>query len=316
MSAAYEKITERITERLEAGVVPWHRPWGRDSDGELIVPVNLQTRKPYRGVNVWTLTAMGYESRYWLTFKQAKGMGGHVRKGEKGTPACFWKITDDPQCRACRGEPAKHRKECRRRIVLNGFTVFNLEQIDELEYPQTERVERPPFEAIELAERIARAYVGTWTDEREGVSTGWASSDGPSVSVRRSDGGRAYYQPLTDSVHLPAREAFHSPEEFYSTLFHELGHSTGHESRLDRKFGAHFGDHAYTREELVAEMTASYLAGTAGIVDKTLENSAAYLKGWASKLRSNVRWIVVAASQAEKAADWILGERRAMRAAA
>ena len=166
------------------------------------------------------------------------------------------------------------------------------------------------------AESIARAYVGTWTDERKGVSTGWAHSDGPSVKVRRAEGGRAYYQPLSDSVHLPAREAFHSPEEFYSTLFHGLGHSTGHESRLDRKFGSHFGDHAYTREELVAETTASYLSGQAGIVDKTLDNSAAYLKGWASKLRSNTRWVVTAASQAEKAAGWILGERRAMRAAA
>ena len=102
--------------------------------------------------------------------------------------------------------------------MLNGFTVFNLEQIDDLDYPQTERVERPAFEAIQAAERIARGYAGTWTDEREGVSTGWANYDGPSVSVRRSEGGRAYYQPLSDSVQLPAREAFHSSEEFYSTL--------------------------------------------------------------------------------------------------
>jgi antirestriction protein ArdC len=252
---------------------------------------------------------MGFDSEWWLTYRQAQSMSGHVCEGEKGTPACFWKIVDDPRCPACRRESARHSRECRRRVILNTFTAFNLEQIDGIEYPKTERSERPPFEAIEAAEAIAKGYVSMWGREREEVETGWQSSDGPSVHERRSESGRAYYQPLVDQIHLPAREGFHTPEEFYSTLFHELAHSSGHESRLDRKFGGRFGDHAYTREELVAEMTASYLSGVAGIVDETLDNSTAYLQGWAEQLRKNTRWVVVAASQAEKAADWIRGLR-------
>ncbi len=146
MSLAYEKITDRIIERLESGVCPWRRPWGHSPDGELVVPRNLQTRKAYHGVNVWTLSAMGYESEWWLTYKQAQSMEGHVCKGEKGTPACFWKIVDDPRCPGCQRQSPRHREDCRRRVVLNGFTVFNLEQIDGVEYPRTERVERPPFD--------------------------------------------------------------------------------------------------------------------------------------------------------------------------
>ena len=109
---------------------------------------------------------MGFESEWWLTYRQAQSMGGHVHKGEKGTPACFWKIVDDPRCPACRRESARHRRECRRRVVLNAFTAFNLEQIEGIEYPKTERAERPPFEAIEAGDAIAKGYASMWRRDR------------------------------------------------------------------------------------------------------------------------------------------------------
>jgi len=119
---------------------------------------------------------------------------------------------------------------------------------------------------------------------------------------------RAFYRPSTDTLGVPARSAFDSAEEFYSTLFHELTHSTGHPSRVGREgIMEHnpFGSEDYSKEELVAEMGAAMLCGVAGIQSRTLDNSASYLQSWINRLRSDSRLIVSAASQAQKAADYI-----------
>jgi antirestriction protein ArdC len=286
----YQRITDAIISRLQAGVCPWRQPWGRGTDGELILPRNLQTRRAYRGINVWTLRSAGHESEYWLTYKQAQAMGGHVRRGARAMPAVFWKwleqVTTDEQT----GE-----RRVRRIPMLRLFSVFNVEQTEGIPYPRTERAHVPTFQAIETAETLARGY-----------------KDGPAVV--EGSGDAACYSPVLDRVSMPHRTRFESPRHFYGTLFHELGHSTGHASRLDRRFGPRFGDHAYSREELVAEMTAAYLLGVAGIDGADLlDNSAAYLDHWARRLAKPdaVRWVVIAAAQAEKAADWIRGERPA-----
>jgi len=114
--------------------------------------------------------------------------------------------------------------------------------------------------------------------------------------------------PSRDSVGMPARGLFHSSEEFYSTLFHELTHSTGHTSRVGREGIEQlnkFGSESYSREELIAEMGAAMLCGVTGIAPATLENSAAYLKTWIARLKSDSKLIVQAASAAQKAADYI-----------
>ena len=127
--------------------------------------------------------------------------------------------------------------------------------------------------------------------------------------ITHDGGDRAFYQPSTDEIHLPPRSAFDGPDEFYSTAFHELGHCTGHESRLDRhgmETGvAPFGSPTYSREELAAEFASAFLCHESGITN-TIENSAAYIKGWAKAIRSDKRLVVVAASQGEKAANYIL----------
>jgi len=122
----------------------------------------------------------------------------------------------------------------------------------------------------------------------------------------------ASYHRGTDTVEMPAFERFNTPEEFHLTLFHELIHSTGHESRLARKGVTEndgFGGKEYSQEELVAEMGAAFLGMEAGIVRDEHEQSAAYLKGWLDTLRvqEHRRWIVQAANQAGRAADFILG---------
>jgi antirestriction protein ArdC len=278
---AYAMVTDSIIEALEAGVVPWHKPWASlpGAGG----PTSLSTMKPYRGINVLILgmQAMmkGYDSPFWLTFKQAKERGGCVRKGEKGTQVVLWKPVaskkDD------NGETVKDGY-----LMLRYFTVFNAEQCDGITVPEIE--ELPPFDPIEACETIALGY--------------------SSVQVKHG-GDRAYYSPALDYVQMPQAASFDTNEHYYGTLFHELAHSTGHSSRLARKSlisPAPFGSPDYSREELVAEIASAFLCGEAGI-EVNVQHHAGYIASWLKVLKEDRKAIVTAAAQAQKAADMILG---------
>jgi len=109
----------------------------------------------------------------------------------------------------------------------------------------------------------------------------------------------------------PDLASFDNAEEFYSTLFHELTHATGHPLRLNRATLTEFerfGDEQYSAEELVAEMGAAFLCGFTGIENKTIDNSAAYLRTWLEVLRKDPRLVLIAAGQAQRAADLILNQ--------
>lgn len=290
---SYREITDKIVSLLEDGTVPWHKPWSVPG-GE---PQNLISRKPYRGINPFLLNLEPYASPFWLTFKQAKKLGGHVRKGEKGSPIWFWKLwqrqDQDPN-----RQPGEISSRDRSIPILRRYTVFNAEQCQELEVPEMPGDARNEWERIEAAEAIA-----------EGMP------NRPEIT----HGGRsASYRLGSDSVRMPERDRFESGEKYYSTLFHELTHATGHESRLNRKgcCSGRFGSPSYSREELVAEMGAAFLSGRAGIEHATIEASAAYLEHWIGKLRGDPRLAVQAAGAAQKAADFILGDRQALAEAA
>jgi antirestriction protein ArdC len=276
--SVYQIVTDRIVAKLESGVVPWRRPWG-----EYGAPMNLASRRAYRGVNVFLLSAMGFESPYWMTYRQAQERGANVRKGERATPVVFWKTWE-------KDETDDAGEKCKRRIpVLRYYNLFNVAQCDGIEAPPTLPVSRP-FAPVAECERIVSGM-----------------PNAPTIQNREA---RAYYAPTLDLVNMPLREAFTSEPEYYSTLFHELTHSTGHEKRLGRRGSnvvRHFGDRDYSQEELVAEMGAAFLCAVAGIESATLDSSAAYLNGWIRRLRGDSKLIVVAAAQAQKAADFILG---------
>ena len=282
--AAYEKadvyqiITDRIVEIMEKGVTPWRKPWNGGIDGG---PRNLVSKKHYQGINAFLLSCIPHTTPYWLTFKQAKEMGGNVRKGVEGTPVIFWKIYEKEDATAEDGK--------KRLPVLRYYTVFNADQCEGIKAPDEDLPEWPEHERIEQAEAIQLAM-----PNRPKVIYG---------------GSRAFYQPAFDTVTVPELKRFEKPEEFYSTLFHELAHSTGHESRLNREgiSGFHFfGDNAYSKEELVAEMTAAFLCGHCGIENATIENSAAYLQGWIKALKGDKKLAITAAAHAQKAANYIL----------
>jgi antirestriction protein ArdC len=285
MSKVYEIITERIINMLDAGTVPWRKPWAGDD----AAPKSMQTGKPYRGVNAFLLAVIGMERGYtssqWVTYKQAQERGGKVRKGEKGSPVVFWKRLDVED---------KQTGDKRQIPFLRYFTVFNAEQCDGVEY------DKAVFPLSEF-QKIERAQ---------------ALVDGmPQRPELKVGGFKACYQPAFDTVWLPEPRAFKTEAEFYSTAFHELGHSTGHHSRLarkkDLKAWAGFGSHEYSQEELVAEMTAAFLCGHCGIEAATIENSASYIDHWRRVLKADNKCVVVAAAQAQKAADFILAHQMA-----
>lgn len=194
----YELVTDRILALLEQGVVPWKRPW--KSNGRSAQPVNLVSRRPYRGVNVFLLIAQGFGSPYWLTFRQARDRGGTVRRGQCGTPIVFWRIDQDASEETDRlaDSPSEPR-----RILLRYYTVFNLDQCEGIEIPGA----APPGPAFDPMSACEAVYAGM-----------------PNPPELRHGGDRAFYQRGYDLVQLPKREAFSDPEHYYSTQYHELAH--------------------------------------------------------------------------------------------
>ncbi len=279
MPSVYEIITDKIIKQLESGVAPWRKPWTCQTRANLI------TQKEYRGLNIFTLASQGFPSRFWLTFNQAKKLGGSIRKGERSSPVIFWNVGDEREVNTQDGT-----KETTRPFLLRYYSVFNLSQTEGIDIPASLLQETRVNDPIDVCEQIV------------------ANMTNP-PAFEQSD--KAWYSPSNDVVGLPARALFHSSEKYYATQFHELAHSTGHAKRLHRENFDNlvsFGSESYSKEELVAEMTAAMLCGIAGIEQETLENSAAYLKTWIARLKSDSRLLVSAASQAQKAADFIQGK--------
>lgn len=286
----YQAVTDRILELLDRGVVPWRHPIRGNAADHDAMPANLASGRPYRGINVFLLAVTnwleGYGSPYWLTFRQANERGGHVRKGEKGLLVIFWKqyATQDKQT----GEDITVP-------VLRHYRVFNAAQCEGIEVPRSsvDPSEPVPFEPLEEASNIVGGY-----------------ADGPKIEHR---GARAFYRPREDLVRVPEPGRFVDRESYYATLFHELAHSTGHSSRLDRGLDEdppEYGSATYSKEELIAEMGAAFLAAAASIGPTTIEQSAAYIDGWRKKISSDPKLVVQAAGAGQKAADWIMGLER------
>jgi antirestriction protein ArdC len=279
MSAAYEAVTARIVEALERGTVPWRKPWA-----ESPLPMNAVSNRPYRGVNVFLLGLGMFRDYRWLTFKQARQLGGHVREGERSMLAVFWKPVG-----LDRTDPETGEVKSDRIPLLRYYHVFNAEQCEGLRLPPLPRPD--PGAAglrIERAETLMRSM-----------------PDPPAI---RENGTSAWYSPGDDLIQVPKLEAFHSTDAFYATLFHEFGHATGHERRLNRpgvSGTVRFGSETYGREELVAEMASAFLCAHAGLDNSLADDSASYIQGWLEVIRSDPKAVTAAAAQAQRAADFI-----------
>lgn len=283
MASVYDIITARVVEQLESGTVPWRKPWS----GPEAFPRNAISRKPYRGINAFLLGAAAYSSPAWITYKQAEAAGGNVRKGERGLPVVFWNWLEKIDVET--GQPI-------RVPFLRYYTAFNVQQCDGL---PADLIPAPPAPRINF----------------EPIAACQAIFDSLPLNRPTIEHGHpvAFYRPSADLVGMPQADYFDSAEDYYSTLFHELTHATGHESRLARKGiteTALFGSATYSREELVAEMGAAFLCGLSGIDSAPIQqNEAAYIASWLRVLRADSKLVVTAAAQAQKAVDWLTGQR-------
>ena len=276
----YEMVTSTVMTALKNGVVPWRKPWNVQS----AVPVNAISDKGYRGVNVFLLGLTTYSDHRWLTLKQATSLGGKVIPGQKATTVIFWKQWEP--------SPSDPDESTKKRIpILRYYNVFNVEQCAGLNVPALYTpVPLNENQRIERADLLVKSM-----------------PDPPSIK----EGGRAaWYKPADDLVQIPPIRSFDSADSYYATLFHELGHATGHQRRLNRSgvMGEiRFGSGEYSKEELVAEMTSAFCCATISLNNSLMADSASYINGWLSVLRNDPKAVVIAAAQAQKAADHIRG---------
>jgi antirestriction protein ArdC len=279
----YDEVTTKIITQLEAGRFPWAQPWSAVAAVPGL-PRNAVSGRVYSGVNVlilWGAVIEGcYPSQDWLTFRQALAAGGCVRKGERGHTVFyadrFMPIEGREQGAGADDEPRSIR-------FLKRFVVFNVAQCDGL--PERLSADATPLPACEQHERAEALIAASGADFRIG-------------------GARAFYDVGGDYVQVPPQPAFTHQIDFYRTALHELGHWTGSKKRLARDQSGRFGSALYAREELCAELASAYLCAALGIVP-TIRH-ADYLGSWLTVLRADNRAIFTAASQASKAADYLL----------
>jgi antirestriction protein ArdC len=277
----YERITAAIETALSGDLPAWRRPWRTlRSAGATGIPQNALTGHSYRGVNTCLLWIRQDADMRYVTYNQAKELGGHIRKGEHGTQIVFW------QKRQYTKRDESGEEETRDSLLMKVYTVFNLSQCENVTLPTAKKDPEP------LAPPPAMTAVY-----------------GKVGATVEHGGDRACFVPSHDKVIMPRPEAFTSADAYSATALHELTHWTGHESRLSRQFAKRFGDNAYAAEELVAELGSAFLCASLG-VDCVLEHHASYLDHWRQLLRSDPRAIITAASKAQAASDYILAKIR------
>lgn len=273
--ALYESVTNAILEALENGAPPWQRSWSIGSANRL--PRNFSTDNAYRGINalLFWLTAQreGFSSHYWLTFKQARALGGSVRKDEKGTRGIFYRLL----------QKTDSNGESTNIPMARQFYAFNLDQIDGIEDPNASELP----EATHQQNPDADAFI-----ESTGALICFGNY-GPS------------YSPAPDLIRCPERRRFATAGDYYATLTHELTHWTAHESRLARDLSGRFGDASYAAEELIAELGSAFVCADLGI-EGTLQEHASYLDHWIDILNADKRAIVKAASLASAAHQYLM----------
>lgn len=264
---AYQVVQDSIITQLDKGIVPWRKEWKNG------IPQNGQSGRVYNGINLLLLSTNSFTDPRYLTFNQVVQMGGKVMKGAKSSTVVLWHF-------AQREENGKKKSI----PFLKYYKVFNVEQCENLKLKTLTR----DASTIPSGEEIISGYL-----------------DCPPIKY---EGSKACYIPSKDEVLVPKQSVFTSDEAFYQTLFHELIHSTGHSDRLSRKgiteFDA-FGTQTYAFEELVSEIGSAFLCAVAQI-DNDIPNTAAYIDGWKKYLIDNPKAMIQAASQAQKAADYIL----------
>ena len=290
----YQVITNKVIELLEAGTVPWQRPWNQYG-----LARNYATGHVYTGINAFLLNFFpSFDVPFYLTYKQAQALGGQVRKGAKAETVYFFKTlykdADGKNLKPAQiaklGDGDKFVKAI---PMPRTFHLFNIADVDGIDFDIPE-VGNTPSAPIEACDDFVASLQAV-------------------PEICHEDLNRAFYAPKADQINMPPLPRFSSPEAYYKTLFHEATHSTGHASRLSRP-GITLpmeqrvpGSETHAHEELIAELGAVYLCQHAGITRQPLqENAAAYIDSYLQLLKNDKRFLFQASSQAQKAVNFLL----------
>lgn len=275
----YTTITNKIIEQLKSGTVPWKKCWKTG------LPKSLKTRAEYRGINLILLSNKDFSSQYYVTFNEARNLGGAVRKGEKGSTVIYWHWRSAAEIEALKEKSDREPQKCFPKL----YTVFNVEQCEGLLVPSDDS-------SCSIHSKIQKAESIVHNFESKPLISHGTNTD-PCYKIK------------SDRVELPPLSQFISANQYYATLFHELIHSTAHQKRLNRPIVDYrsLEIKTYSFEELIAELGSAFLCAQSGIEDKELiENEAAYLSCWIKYLESDTTSILKAASAAQKAVDFII----------
>lgn len=271
-------VTARILEALESNLLPWRRGWKCSPNAGLCT--SLSTGNEYAGVNQILLQLAswksGFESKWWGTYRQIQKAGSNVKRGERGTRIVLYKAVE----RRCVDGDVEERAD--NFLIMKSFVVFNAEQSRDLDRFHVTDVpdSTSTFERHEQAEELIRASSCTFN----------------------FNGSKAFYCPESDEITMPRRETFESAETFLKTALHELCHHAESRTGFDRSKA----ENSYSFGELAAEMGSCFLMARLQLETRSsIENSAAYLQHWLRAIRQDNRFIFRAASQAQKAADFI-----------
>lgn len=284
----YDTITGKIAADLEKGERPWVKPWNADHAAGKITKPLRHNGVPYSGINILVLWAEAMEKNFsapiWMTFNQAKELCGHVRKGEHGSLIVFASTYTKTEHDEQTGEDVEKDVP-----FMKGYTVFNVEQIDDLPAHYYATAQPPTLTPEERDAKLDAFFTATKADLRHG-------------------GNRAFYQIGADFVQMPPFVFFKDTPSYYATLAHEITHWTRHPSRLARDMGRKsWGDAGYAMEELVAELGSAFLCADLGITPEVREDHAAYIGSWLKVLKDDKRAIFSAAAHAQRAADYLHG---------
>jgi len=301
----YEEITNKIIKVLESNTRPWVQPW--DGGGVLPIPMR-HNNTAYQGINTLILWQEagegGYNSPYWMTFKQAKILGGNVKKGQTATTIFYAgsiaanndnKENEEGGGNSQDSEPNKSKtQKPLYRKFMKSYKVFNANQVDNL----PEGYYKPlDSDNINISKN---------TDELESLPKLEEFIKNTKANIKHG-GIKAYYKLSTDYIQMPEMKLFKNSNAYYSTICHELIHWSGSTERLNRNLGGkRFGDAGYAMEELVAELGAAFLSSSLGIVPDVREDHAPYIASWLKVLKSDKRAIFNAASLAQAASNYLL----------
>ncbi|MDB5198931.1 MAG: hypothetical protein JWO92_894 [Chitinophagaceae bacterium] len=276
----YQIVTDQIISLFEKEIIPWQQPWTAG------VPMNLLSKRQYRGINLWLLISLNYEQNFFLTWDQLKSIGGSVKKDEKGHVVLYWKPSQN--------KSEEESSEKKSTSILRYYKVFNVSQCRDIPSNYLPKLE------LNITEHNTML-------ECEPIIHGMP--DCPKIQHKQQ---KAYYDIETDIINMPKKKSFKSEESYYSTLYHELVHSTGAEKRLGRKTLTDmvpFGSESYAMEELIAEMGSAYLCHDSGILPNEIKDKVSYLSNWLEVFKNDKRFIVTASGHAQKAVDFVLNRK-------